>query len=221
MPFACTICEEESTRICVWCTKDTCANHLCEKCGRCSDCCECDVPLTEPVHDSHMYAAPAELAPQELPELGGADMPPANSLLAEPELEALAAPAPDRPSAPGSDVLAALGGAGIQPANFLPAEPELETLAAPALDRPPAPGSDVLAAPESGLFAPQPDAPSTTVSGVIPVPQPDALPAPLPDALAAPEPSAIAAPEPSAPAAPEPHPLPPPSPENTGQEPEY
>ena len=28
MPFNCTICGEESTRICVWCTKDTCANHF-------------------------------------------------------------------------------------------------------------------------------------------------------------------------------------------------
>src|SRR5436309_2468596 len=49
MPFACSICEEESTRICVICTKDTCSNHLCEKCGCCSDCCECDIPLSEPL----------------------------------------------------------------------------------------------------------------------------------------------------------------------------
>ncbi len=47
MPFTCSICETESTRICVRCTKDTCENHLCEKCGRCSDCCECEVPLLE------------------------------------------------------------------------------------------------------------------------------------------------------------------------------
>ena len=46
MPFHCTICGEESTRICVWCTKDACSNHLCAKCARCSDCCECDVPLS-------------------------------------------------------------------------------------------------------------------------------------------------------------------------------
>ncbi len=45
MPFACSICGEESTRICVRCTKDACDNHLCEKCGRCSDCCVCEVPL--------------------------------------------------------------------------------------------------------------------------------------------------------------------------------
>jgi hypothetical protein len=47
MPFTCSICGEESTRICVRCTKDACENHLCEKCGRCSDCCECEVALVE------------------------------------------------------------------------------------------------------------------------------------------------------------------------------
>jgi hypothetical protein len=47
MPFFCSICSEESTRICVRCTKDACNNHLCEKCRRCSDCCECEVALTE------------------------------------------------------------------------------------------------------------------------------------------------------------------------------
>lgn len=47
MPFQCSICGEESTRICALCTKDACNNHLCEKCGRCSDCCECEVALFE------------------------------------------------------------------------------------------------------------------------------------------------------------------------------
>lgn len=47
MPFTCSICGEESTRICVRCTKDACGNHLCEKCRRCSDCCECEVTLDE------------------------------------------------------------------------------------------------------------------------------------------------------------------------------
>jgi hypothetical protein len=47
MPFTCSICEEESTRICVACTKDSCDNHLCEKCSRCSDCCGCEVRLEE------------------------------------------------------------------------------------------------------------------------------------------------------------------------------
>ena len=46
MPFTCSICDQESTQICEYCTKDTCADHLCTGCLRCSDCCECDVPLT-------------------------------------------------------------------------------------------------------------------------------------------------------------------------------
>jgi hypothetical protein len=48
MPFQCSICGEESSRICARCTKDACNNHLCEKCLRCSDCCECEVTLSEP-----------------------------------------------------------------------------------------------------------------------------------------------------------------------------
>ncbi len=52
MPFTCSICGEESTRICVRCTKDACNNHICEKCLRCSDCCECEVVLSEPVHEN-------------------------------------------------------------------------------------------------------------------------------------------------------------------------
>lgn len=51
MAFTCSICGEESTRICARCTKDACSNHICEKCARCSDCCECEVTLTEPVHE--------------------------------------------------------------------------------------------------------------------------------------------------------------------------
>ena len=47
MPFLCSICYEESTRICALCTKDACNNHLCEKCRRCSDCCECEVKLSD------------------------------------------------------------------------------------------------------------------------------------------------------------------------------
>jgi hypothetical protein len=46
--FVCSICNEPSTEICVYCTKDTCGNHRCERCKRCSDCCECEVPLTGP-----------------------------------------------------------------------------------------------------------------------------------------------------------------------------
>ena len=50
MPFLCSICEEESTRICVSCTKDACGNHLCDRCGRCSDCCSCGITLDEHPH---------------------------------------------------------------------------------------------------------------------------------------------------------------------------
>ena len=49
MPFICSICGEESTQICARCTKDACDNHICEKCLRCSDCCECEVRLSEPL----------------------------------------------------------------------------------------------------------------------------------------------------------------------------
>jgi len=45
--FACSICGEVSGDICAYCTKDACPNHLCGKCRRCSDCCECEVPLAE------------------------------------------------------------------------------------------------------------------------------------------------------------------------------
>jgi len=61
MPFACSICEEESTRICSRCTKDTCANHLCERCGSCSDCCDCEIRLDEDVEEEREPGAAAEL----------------------------------------------------------------------------------------------------------------------------------------------------------------
>ena len=57
MPFSCSICEQESTRICGFCTKDACDMHICERCGCCSDCCQCEVPLDEPVH-AHTEALP-------------------------------------------------------------------------------------------------------------------------------------------------------------------
>jgi hypothetical protein len=41
--FPCSICNEPSASICVYCTKDVCANHRCEKCQRCSDCCQCEL----------------------------------------------------------------------------------------------------------------------------------------------------------------------------------
>jgi transcription elongation factor Elf1 len=41
--FTCSICGEPSQKICVYCTLDACENHLCARCLRCSDCCQCDV----------------------------------------------------------------------------------------------------------------------------------------------------------------------------------
>ncbi len=47
MAYICSICEQESTRICVSCTKDTCDDHLCGICKSCSDCCPHEVQLEE------------------------------------------------------------------------------------------------------------------------------------------------------------------------------
>jgi len=69
MPFTCSICGEESTRICVRCTKDACDNHLCEKCRRCSDCCECEVKLSEPLPEPAHPAIHAAPAPEPEPGL--------------------------------------------------------------------------------------------------------------------------------------------------------
>ena len=68
MPFTCSICGEESTRICVWCTKDACDNHICEKCGRCSDCCECEVHLSEPPREARPMVRAAAVASEQEPE---------------------------------------------------------------------------------------------------------------------------------------------------------
>jgi hypothetical protein len=73
MPFQCSICGEESTHICARCTKDACDNHLCEKCRRCSDCCECEVKLdttvAEAAHAAPVEAAAPEAEPEPIPEL--------------------------------------------------------------------------------------------------------------------------------------------------------
>jgi len=80
MPFQCSICGEESRRICSRCTKDACDNHLCEKCGQCSDCCECEVALMAPVHAP---AAHPVLEPEPEPE---AEPAPESTTTAEPEI---------------------------------------------------------------------------------------------------------------------------------------
>ncbi len=45
--FSCSICADASHKICIYCTKDTCNNHLCHRCMRCSECCHCDMPTNE------------------------------------------------------------------------------------------------------------------------------------------------------------------------------
>jgi hypothetical protein len=67
MPFTCSICEEESTRICVACTKDSCENHLCEKCSRCSDCCGCEVALSHSEHNHSAFAGEHPAEPPVMP----------------------------------------------------------------------------------------------------------------------------------------------------------
>jgi len=99
MPFQCSICDEPSTRICARCTKDACENHLCEKCLRCSDCCECEVALDATPRIAPVVQTPADpgTAPEkELEGEGEAEMEiPAEALSgAGPEAEALLGPAP-------------------------------------------------------------------------------------------------------------------------------
>ena len=90
MTFACSICGELSTQICARCTKDTCANHLCEKCFRCSDCCECEITLDEPVHEpAHVFRSTAAADPV-------ADIDSSDSAGPVPEPEPPGEPEPDR-----------------------------------------------------------------------------------------------------------------------------
>jgi hypothetical protein len=86
VPFACSICEQESTRICAYCTKDACDNHLCTRCGCCSDCCQCEVPLEEPVHGHAATLVGPDAAPPKAPS--AIESPPLNnsSLPAEAQL---------------------------------------------------------------------------------------------------------------------------------------
>jgi hypothetical protein len=100
MPFQCSICDEPSTRICVRCTKDACENHLCERCLKCSDCCECEVALAAAPRIVPTVHTP--LASETQPELHAA---PAPSLSEEstPEAEAVPLPAPPLSEAPAPD----------------------------------------------------------------------------------------------------------------------
>jgi hypothetical protein len=85
--FSCSICEQESTRICASCTKDACDNHLCDQCGFCSDCCECDVPLNGPA--AHVHAAtppqPSHVDPPPESDWPPATVPPHEAFSIAPE----------------------------------------------------------------------------------------------------------------------------------------
>lgn len=73
--FVCSICSETSLEICIYCTKDTCANHLCVRCRRCSDCCECEFPLTASEPES---ASLPPTQPEPLPPTVPEPLPPGN-----------------------------------------------------------------------------------------------------------------------------------------------
>ena len=75
MPFVCSICGEAATQICARCTKDTCGNHLCEKCLQCSDCCECELVLDEPARPANHIVPVAAPAPEPIAEADPADGP--------------------------------------------------------------------------------------------------------------------------------------------------
>src|SRR5690242_5139803 len=51
--FRCSICGERSETICCYCTHDACANHLCDRCGRCSDCCTCEMRVSSDEAHNH------------------------------------------------------------------------------------------------------------------------------------------------------------------------
>lgn len=68
MTFTCSICGEESARICARCTKDACPNHICDKCGRCSDCCECEIAIAEPARAFTPAAQALHPRPEPEPE---------------------------------------------------------------------------------------------------------------------------------------------------------
>jgi hypothetical protein len=75
-------------RICASCTKDACDNHLCDRCGCCSDCCECDVPLDEPATEVHAASPPqpsdvGDPAPE--PDWPPAEAPPHDAVSIAPE----------------------------------------------------------------------------------------------------------------------------------------
>jgi hypothetical protein len=53
--------------------------HICERCGFCSDCCQCEVPLDEPVH-AHAEAPPEVVVETSQPEPSGSEPQPLAAL---------------------------------------------------------------------------------------------------------------------------------------------
>jgi hypothetical protein len=124
MPFLCSICGEESTRICARCTKDACNNHLCEKCLRCSDCCECEVALTETVRDPGSARA-------ALRAVAGGPRPEPDPEAQDPEA-AVAQPAePEAPAVETAESEAAPEAAEAQATESADPEPEAPESKAP------------------------------------------------------------------------------------------
>jgi hypothetical protein len=64
--FVCSICGDPSRDICIYCTKDACPNHLCERCFRCSDCCTCDLHVPDHVAGQNGHAH-GHFAPEPVP----------------------------------------------------------------------------------------------------------------------------------------------------------
>jgi hypothetical protein len=133
MPFQCSICGEESTRICVLCTKDACSNHLCEKCARCSDCCECEVALYEESKGPSWGSARA--AVRAVTESKAPEPESATPLVVESHAEPVAAVAVE--AAPIAEPVAAIV-PDVPPARPLVPEPDPDP--EPSPDEEPQPG---------------------------------------------------------------------------------
>ena len=126
MPFACSICEELSTHICVSCTKDACANHLCLRCNRCSDCCECEEPLAESTPVETVAQAAIRNAPFVATAPAHAPAPPQRvESIPQPEPEP-DSPEPESAFVDGADALAAPESA-VEPAGIPPEDVAGET----------------------------------------------------------------------------------------------
>ena len=63
--FSCSICGETSHKICIYCTKDACNNHLCHRCMCCSECCHCDMPTNAYEEEEAASAESEELSETE------------------------------------------------------------------------------------------------------------------------------------------------------------